>query len=60
MKLFICTYWTNYGQYVEVIIAHNEEEANSFVSDNAKEWGYDLEEISILSTGNKLRCGGDG
>lgn len=60
MKLFICTYWTNYGQYVEVIIAHNEKEANSFVSDNAKEWGYDLEEISILSTGNKLRCGGDG
>jgi len=59
MKLFICTYWTNYGQYVEIIVAHDEKEAHTFVSEHAEN-EYDLEEVSILSTGNKLRCGGDG
>ena len=60
MKLFIATYMTNYGEYVEVIVANNETEAHAFVSDNCREWGYDLQEINIITPGNKLRCGGEG
>ena len=60
MKVFIATYWTNYGQYVEVIVAMSEFDAHDLVSDNAKEWGYDLEEINIITSGNKMRCGGEG
>ena len=60
MKVFIATYWTNYGQYVEVIVAMSESDAHDLVSDNAKGWGYDLEEINITTSGNKMRCGGEG
>ena len=60
MKLFIATYDTNYGEYVEVIVANNDIEAHEFVSEDGKDWGYDLTEVNIITSGNKLRCGGQG
>ena len=39
MKVFIATFLTNYGQYVEVIVANNEIEAHGLVSESCKDWG---------------------
>lgn len=60
MKLFVATYLPNYGEYVEIIVANNETEAHTLVSDNCKSWGYDLQEVDIITPGNKLTCGGAG
>jgi hypothetical protein len=45
MKIFCIVYYHNYGTGVEIIIAKNKEDALTLVSNNAKGWGYSINEI---------------
>jgi hypothetical protein len=60
MKTFVFTYLTNYGEYVEVISALSFDSALSFLSDNAKGWGYSYEELDLSKEGSVICCGGEG
>ncbi len=59
MKVFIATWWTNYGEYVEVITASSEKHAYKLFRDK---WNFDYEkivEIDLTTFGIKFSGGGD-
>lgn len=45
MKIFCVTYQHNYGTSVEIIIAKDQQDAETMISANAKGWGYSINEI---------------
>lgn len=59
MKVFVITYMTNFGEYVEVITALSKESAEKYISKYAKNWGYNIEELDLSKEGNIIECGGD-
>ncbi len=60
MRVFVITYIGNYGEYVEVITAKNEESLEKFISDDAKGWNdYIVDELDLSKEGNIILGGGD-
>lgn len=59
MKVFVITFRTNYGEFVEVITAKSRETVEKHISKSAKDWGYDIDELDLSKEGNIIECGGD-
>lgn len=59
MKVFVVTFSTSYGEFVEIISAHSKESCEKYISGNAKGWGYEIQELDLSKEGNIIEAGGD-
>ena len=58
MKIFVVTCLTNYGETVEIISALSEKSAKELVSENARDWGFEIKELDISKEANIFIGGG--
>ena len=58
MKTFVVTWWTNYGEFVEIIVANSEKHAEQFFFKEHKfKWDI-IKEVDASTFGIKF-SGGD-